>query len=114
MLFRICTTALSRWTVLALLPMATAWAGLPIEHWQHASGAQVYLVRSMGIPMVDLQLDFDAGDRRSPVGKTGLAGVMASSMRNGVKAAPGLNPLDENALGEAWRDFGSGLSQNRS
>lgn len=110
MLFRICTAALARWTVLALLPMATAWAGLPIEHWQHASGAQVYLVRSMGIPMVDLQLDFDAGDRRSPVGKTGLAGVMASSMRNGVKAAPGLNALDENALGEAWADLGASFS----
>jgi zinc protease len=110
MLFRILTTAFARWTVLALLPMASAWAGLPIEHWNHASGAQVYLVQSMGIPMVDLQLDFDAGDRRSPVDKTGLAGVMASSMRNGVKAAPGLNALDENALGEAWADLGASFS----
>ena len=95
---------------LALLLAPTAWAALPIEHWTHASGAQVYLVQSPGIPMVDVQLDFDAGDRRSPVGKTGLAGVMASATRNGVKATAGQSALDENALGEAWADLGASFS----
>ena len=97
---------------LALLLAPTAWAALPIEHWTHANGAQVYLVQSPGIAMVDVQLDFDAGDRRSPVGKTGLAGVMASATRNGVKAAAGQNALDENALGEAWADLGASFSAN--
>ena len=95
---------------LTLLLAPTAWAALPIEHWTHASGAQVYLVQSPGIPMVDVQLDFDAGDRRSPVGKTGLAGVMASATRNGVKATAGQSALDENALGEAWADLGASFS----
>jgi len=95
---------------LALLLAPAAWAGLPVEHWTHASGAQVYLVQSPGIAMVDIQLDFDAGDRRSPLGKTGLAGVMASATRNGVKAAAGQSALDENALGEAWADLGASFS----
>ncbi len=95
---------------LALLLGPAAWAALPIEHWTHASGAQVYLVQSPGIPMLDVQLDFDAGDRRSPVGKTGLAGVMASATRDGVKAAAGQIALDENALGEAWADLGASFS----
>ncbi len=95
---------------LALLLGPAAWAALPIEHWTHASGAQVYLVQSPGIPMLDVQLDFDAGERRSPVGKTGLAGVMASAARNGVKAAAGQSALDENALGEAWADLGASFS----
>jgi zinc protease len=107
------TTVVSTFTrggFLALILVSTAWAGLPIEHWVHANGAQVYLVRSPGIPMVDIQLDFDAGDRRSPIDKTGLAGLMASATRNGVKAAPGLKALDENALGEAWADLGASFS----
>ncbi len=104
--------ALARRGLLALLLAPAAWAALPIEHWTHASGAQVYLVQSPGIPMVDVQLDFDAGDRRSPVGKTGLAGVMASATRNGVKAAAGQSALDENALGEAWADLGASFSAN--
>jgi zinc protease len=95
---------------LALLLVQTAWAGLPIEHWTHASGAQVYLIQSPGIPMVDVQLDFDAGDRRSPAGKTGLAGVMAAATRNGVKATESQASLDENALGEAWADLGASFS----
>ena len=104
MYFKNCISAL------AFLLAPTAWAALPIEHWTHASGAQVYLVQSPGIPMVDVQLDFDAGDRRSPVGKTGLAGVMASATRNGVKATAGQSALDENALGEAWADLGASFS----
>ncbi|MDH4481018.1 MAG: pitrilysin family protein [Rhodoferax sp.] len=103
-------SAFARGGFLALILVSTAWAGLPIEHWVHANGAQVYLVRSPGIPMVDIQLDFDAGDRRSPMDKTGLAGLMASATRNGIKAAPGLNALDENALGEAWADLGASFS----
>ncbi len=95
---------------LALLLAPAAWAALPIEHWTHASGAKVYLVQSPGIPMLDVQLDFDAGERRSPAGKTGLAGVMASATRNGVQAAAGQSPLDENALGEAWADLGASFS----
>lgn len=98
--------------LLALLLAPAAWAALPIEHWTHASGAQVYLVQSPGIPMVDVQLDFDAGDRRSPAGKTGLAGVMASATRNGVRAVAGQSALDENALGEAWADLGASFSAN--
>jgi zinc protease len=99
---------------LVLLLAPAAWAALPIEHWTHASGAQVYLVQSPGIAMVDVLLDFDAGERRSPAGKTGLAGLMASATRNGVKAAPGQSALDENALGEAWADLGASFSASAS
>ena len=97
---------------LALLLAPAAWAALPIEHWTHDSGARVYLVQSPGIAMVDVQLDFDAGDRRSPESKTGLAGVMASATRNGVKATAGQSALDENALGEAWADLGASFTAN--
>jgi len=95
---------------LAFNGFTAAWAALPIEHWTHASGAKVYLVQSPGIAMVDVQLDFDAGERRSPLGKTGLAGAMAGATRDGVKAAGSQPALDENALGEAWADLGASFS----
>jgi zinc protease len=33
---------------------------LPIQHWTEPNGAQVWLVESPVIPMVDVQVDFDA------------------------------------------------------
>lgn len=64
-----------------------AWSGIPIEHWAQASGVQVYLVQSQTIPMVDLQIDFDAGSRRDPPSQAGLASVTAGMTSKGVRAA---------------------------
>ncbi|EHL24270.1 peptidase M16 domain-containing protein [Acidovorax sp. NO-1] len=71
------------------------------------SGAKVYLVESPVIPMVDVQIDFDAGSRRDPAGQSGLASAVASMASKGVKAAGSEPALDENALGEAWADLGA-------
>lgn len=93
-----------------------AWAGIPIEHWTQASGAQVYLVQSPAIPMVDVQLDFDAGGRRDPPQQAGLASVTATMVSKGVAAGrlPDEPALDENALGEAWADLGAGFGAHAS
>jgi zinc protease len=85
-------------------------AGIPIEHWTQPSGAQVFLVQSPAIPMVDVRLEFDAGARRDPTGKAGLASVMAASLDDGVRATAREPALDENALGEAWADLGASFS----
>ena len=55
-----------------------AQAAIPIEHWTLANGAQVYLAATPALPIVDAQIDFDAGSRRDPAAQTGLAGVMAN------------------------------------
>ena len=92
-----------------VLCLPAAMAGIAIEHWTQPSGAQVYLVQSHAIPMVDVQLDFDAGSRRDPAEQAGLASVTASLSGMGVLANParGEAALDENALGEAWADLGA-------
>ncbi len=94
-----------------------AVAGIPVVHWTHSSGARVYLVESPAIPMVDIKIDFDAGARRDPVGKVGLASVTASLASQGVSASGNQPALDENGLGEAWADlgasFGGGASSDR-
>jgi len=81
---------------------------LPIEHWTEPSGARVWLVQSPAIPMVDVQVDFDAGTRRDPAEQAGLANAFALMTSKGVRAAgPGEPALDENDLGEAWADLGA-------
>ncbi len=84
-----------------------AWALLPIQQWTEPNGARVWLVESPVIPMVDVQIDFDAGSRRDPAGQSGLASATASMASKGVKAQGAEPALDENALGEAWADLGA-------
>ncbi len=106
----------------ALLAATWAQAALPIQHWTLPSGARVYLVESHAIPMVDVQIDLDAGSRRDPAAQAGLASVMAGQISSGLRADPkGSGPyakaMDENQLGEAWADlgasFGAGASADR-
>jgi len=103
-----------------LLAGAQAMAAIPIQHWSQPNGAKVYLVESPSIPMVDVQLDFDAGTRRDPADKAGLARVTAGMTSKGITAArtPGTGAydaaLDENQLGEAWADLGAGFGANAS
>ena len=94
-----------------------ALAAIPIQRWTQASGAQVFLVESPAIAMLDVQIDFDAGSRRDPPGQAGLASMTAEILEKGVRAQDGQPALDENALGEAWADlgaqFGAGASPDR-
>ena len=91
-----------------------ALAALPIQHWTQPSGAQVYLVESPSIPILDVQIDVDAGSRRDPAAQAGLAAATADLATNGVRAVGGLPALDENALGEAWADLGASFGASAS
>ena len=92
---------------LLLCAALTSHAAIPIAHWTQPSGAQVYLVESPAIPMVDVQIDFDAGARRDPKDKPGLANLMAASTAYGIKARGAAPALDENGLSDAWADLGA-------
>ena len=96
-----------------LFCLNSAFAALPIENWTQPSGAQVFLVQSPAIAMVDVQIDFDAGSRRDPADKAGLASVTAMMLSKGIngKGANGSNAaLDDNQLSEAWADLGASFS----
>lgn len=99
-----------RW--LGGLALAWIWgtcahAGVPIAHWQLPNGAKIYLAATDALPIVDVQVDFDAGSRRDPIAQTGLAGVTAGMVEKGVLARGTDKALDENELGEAWADLGA-------
>ena len=84
-----------------------AVAAIPVQKWTLPNGATVFLVESPAIAMLDVQIDFDAGSRRDPSDKAGLASVTAGQAGKGVAAKSGMRALDENALGEAWADLGA-------
>lgn len=95
--------------VFATAFVAPASAALPIQKWQQPSGAQVYLIESRHLPMVDVEIDFDAGSRRDPADKAGLASVTADMTDKGIAARAGEPALDENQVSEAWADLGAGF-----
>jgi len=92
-----------RWLFAAVLALvaAAAQAALPIEHWTTSNGARVYFVRADTIPMLDVRVDFDAGARLDPAGKTGLASLTAAMLDRGIEQA------DESQLAEQFARIGA-------
>lgn len=101
-----------------LLAALSAQAAIPIQHWTLANGAKVYLAATDALPIVDVQIDVDAGSRRDPAAQAGLASASAGMVEKGVRASDAGPALDENALGEAWADlgasFGAGAGAERT
>ena len=91
----------------ALLAALSAQAAIPIQHWTLANGAKVYFAATDALPIVDVQIDVDAGSRRDPAAQAGLASASAGMVEKGVRASDAGPALDENALGEAWADLGA-------
>jgi zinc protease len=91
-----------RWFVtIAVLCAGSAQAGLPIQTWTAKSGAKVLFVESRSIPMLDINIDFDAGSRYDPAAKSGLA-----SMTNGMIGL-GAQGLTEEAISNGFADIGA-------
>ena len=104
------------WCV-AVLWHGLAAAGVPVQFWTLDNGARVYLMEVHSLPMVDIQIEWDAGSRRDPKGQSGLAQATAMMLSKGVKPRTHEPALDENQLGEAWADLGAlphaSVSQDR-
>lgn len=96
----------------------SALAALPIEHWTAATGARVFFVPSPSIPMLDINLDVDAGSRYEPAAKVGLASLTAGMLDKGVAAQGNAPARDEAAIADAFADvgasFGGGAGGDRT
>lgn len=60
-------------TATLLLTAGTALASPKIEHWTLANGARVYFVEARNLPMVTLNVVFDAGSARDSQQRSGLS-----------------------------------------
>ncbi|MBP0600059.1 insulinase family protein [Herbaspirillum sp. LeCh32-8] len=74
---------------LGLLASAPASAALQIQSWTQPDGARVLFVTNHAIPMLDVSVQFDAGQRRDPAGRAGLAELTAASLTRGVAGGDG-------------------------
>ncbi len=88
---------------LLALPFAVQ-AGPKIERWQTANGAQVYFVAAPELPILDVQVVFDAGSARD-ADKPGVAVLTGSLLEDGAKTAEG--ELNADAIAERFADLGA-------
>jgi zinc protease len=98
----------------ASVGLSSAHAAPPIQHWRLNGGAEVFLITTPNLPMLDLQVDFDAGSRRDPPAKAGLSSAVSMMMTKGFKSSALGAAMDENALGQAWADLGANWSVSSS
>lgn len=90
-----------------LLAAQLAQAAIPIEHWTASTGAKVFFVHSPSIPMLDINIDFDAGSRYDPPGKSGLATLTAALLDKGAAAQDGQPARDEAQVADGFADTGA-------
>ncbi len=81
-----------------------AWAMNPIQHWRTDNGVRVYFVPANELPIVDINVGFDAGAARDPAGKSGLAHMVNVGMREGA------GELDGAAIEARLEDVGAQLT----
>jgi len=87
--------------------IGNAYAILPIEQLDSFKGAKAYLVQTKALPMVDIEVSIDAGDRYDPIGKSGLADMAAGLMNYGAKGNKGY--LSEAQIADEIADLGANI-----
>nr|WP_294868051.1 pitrilysin family protein [uncultured Pseudogulbenkiania sp.] len=91
------------WLAASMLLSGMAQA-VTIQHWNSAQGARVYFVEAHANPIVDLRVEFDAGNRREDPAKPGVSDMTASLLDAGTAKR------SEEQLREALADTASSLS----
>lgn len=93
--------------ILTLGLINSAYAILPIEKLDSYKGAKVLLVQTKALPMVDIEISIDAGDRYDPSNKSGLADMAAGLMNYGVRGDKGV--LTEAQIADEIADLGASI-----
>ena len=70
-------------SLLLIVISNTVSAAAKIEHWQSAQGAKIYFVQADALPMVDIQVIFDAGSARDGQ-QFGLAALTSALLDTGA------------------------------
>jgi len=97
-----------QYIVIVLLCVLTqkVWASLNIEHWQTASGVNVYFVENHDLPILDVSVEFSAGSSMDTADKSGLANLVRHLLNLGTK------DLSEDQIATALADIGAQLGGN--
>lgn len=84
-----------------LLITLPVMASPKIEHWTLKNGARVYFVEARNLPMLTLNVVFDAGSARDPQGRNGLS-MLTSQLLN-----DGNGELDADAIAATFEGLGA-------
>ena len=89
------------WILILIGLSGAAQAALPVQTWTAQSGAKVLFVESRSIPMLDVNIDFDAGGRYDPADKAGLSDMVSSMLGLGAQ------DLNEEQIANGFADVGA-------
>jgi len=85
----------------------TAQAIPDVQYWQTEQGTKIYFISAMELPIIDIQISFDAGSVRDN-GKFGLASLTNSMLNEGAE------DLNAEQLAEIFDNVGAQFSQSAS
>ena len=89
-------------SIIALCCMASSAFATPhIQHWQAPSGAQVYFVEDHDLPMLDVAVNFPAGNGYDAADKIGVAGMTHGLLDSGAQG------LSEDDIARKLADIGA-------
>lgn len=96
-------------SLLFMLFSQSVFSAAKIEHWQTSQGSQVFFIETKGLPMVDIEVVFDAGSTRDG-NQHGIAALTAALLDTGA----GNWNADEIAqrLESVGARFGTGASRD--
>lgn len=98
--------------VLSSMAWNLSWAGIDIQTWNTSQGVKVLFVEAPQLPMLDIEITFDAGSARDGE-QAGLASLTAVMMSAGTQkqteqqVSMGFNNLGAQFGGRAQRDSAS-------
>lgn len=84
----------------------SAFATPHIQHWQAPSGAQVYFVEDHDLPMLDVAVNFAAGNAFDKAEKPGVAGLTSGLLNLGAEG------LGEDDIARKLADIGAQMGSN--
>lgn len=70
-------------SIVFILLSQSVYSAAKIEHWQTSQGSPVYYVETKGLPMVDIQITFDAGSARDGY-QHGIAALTSALLDTGA------------------------------
>jgi len=93
-------------TATLLLTTGTVLASPKIEHWTLANGARVYFVEARNLPMVTLNVVFDAGSARDSQQRSGLSMLTNHLLEHGT------GDLDADTIAATFEGLGVELASS--
>ncbi len=97
------TLSLLCFGIIASMLATTAQAGVKVQQWKTAQGAQVLFVENHDLPILDISTGFHAGSARDADNKTGVAGLTRYPLTLGAGV------LSDEQIAKKMADIGATL-----